>query len=102
MNTARYRGLLALNGGLIITLALVTLGSGTPGAHARQAQARPHGQYTMVTARMQGQTEAAIVLLDSANQEMVALRWDRNRKVLSPLGYRNLEQDTQLRQRQGR
>jgi hypothetical protein len=33
---------------------------------------------------------------------MAALKWDRSRRVLTPIGYRNLRQDAQLRERQGR
>jgi hypothetical protein len=99
MSKSRYRGLIGLNICLLVVLALITL---TPGAQARQAASRPHGQYAMVSAQVQGQTEAAIVVVDAANEEMAALKWDRSRRVLTPIGYRNLRQDAQLRERQGR
>lgn len=99
MNRSRYRGLIGLNMGLLVVLALLTL---APGVQARQAASRPHGQYAMVSAQVQGQTEAAIVVVDAANEEMAALRWDRSRRILTPIGYRNLRQDSQLRERQGR
>ena len=99
MNRSRYRGLIGLNVGLLVVLALLTL---APGAQARQGAARPHGQYAMVSAQVQGQTESAIVLVDSANEEMAALRWDRSRRTLAPLGYRNLRHGAMLRERQGR
>lgn len=99
MNRSRYRGLIGLNMGLLVVLGLLTL---SPGAQARQGASRPHGQYAMVSAQVQGQTEAAIVVVDAANEEMAALRWDRSRKALTPIGYRNLRQDAQLRERQGR
>lgn len=101
MSTSRYRGLIALNGALIVVLALVVLGGRAADAQAPRAS-RAHGQYTMVTAQVQGQTEAAIIVIDAANQEMAALRWDRSRRVLQPLGYRDLDADAQLRRRQGR
>lgn len=99
MHRFRYRGLISLNVGLLVVLALLTL---SPGVQARQAASRPHGQYTMVSALVQGQPERSIILADSANEEMAALRWDRSRKSLVPLGYRNLRQDALLRERQGR
>ncbi len=99
MNTSSHRGLLCLNAGLIVVLALLTL---APGAQARQGASRPHGQYAMVSAQVQGLAEHAVVIVDSANQQMVALRWDRSRKTLVPLGFRDMEADIRLREKQGR
>lgn len=99
MKTPAYRGLFWLNATLLLILALLAL---TPGAQARQPASRPHGQYAMVSAEVQGLTERAVVILDSANQQMVALRWDRSRKALAPLGYRDIGADIRLRERQGR
>ncbi len=99
MKTPAYRSLLWLNAALLLILALLAL---APGAQARQPASRPHGQYAMVSAEVQGLTERAVVILDSANQQMVALRWDRSRKALAPLGYRDIGADIRLRERQGR
>ena len=37
--------------------------------------------------------EGEVELLDAANMEMIALRWDRTRRSVSGIGYRNLRYD---------
>jgi hypothetical protein len=75
-------------------LAVVTI---APLAGAQPASARRPGRYTMVGGRVQGGNTSAIYILDSTNQEMVAVRWDDSRKVLAPIGFRDLTADTQVR-----
>jgi hypothetical protein len=109
-NSSRHRSLIALNMVLLGLLALVTL---APGAGAQPGGAggagntpgqrpRAHGQYGVVGGRYQGGVEAAMYIVDSANEELLALRWDRSRKALSALGYRDMAQDRMLRERGGR
>lgn len=94
-----HRGLLALNAVLIMALLVVTF---APAADA-QRDARRRGAYAMVPARALGFTEAAIWIVDAANQEMIAMRYDRSNKQLRFLGYRNLEADARAaEQRRGR
>ncbi len=93
-----HRGLLALNGMLILALLAVTF---APSA-AAQRDARRRGNYAMVAAKALGFTEAAIWLLDAANQEMIAMRYDRSNKQLRFLGYRSLEADARQAERGGR
>lgn len=64
-------------------------GSTAPGA-------RPRGEYTMIPGRYQGSTTSAVYILDVANQELVALSWDRNKNRLEPIGYRHLPSDAKL------
>lgn len=99
MHRRNYRGLIALNGVLLGLLVIVTL---APGASAQTKAKRPKGQYAMVDGRVQGVTEAGIFVFDTANQEMIALRWDRSRKTLQPLGFRDVASDAAQAQKGGR
>jgi hypothetical protein len=92
-------GLIALNAALLALLALVTL---APHAQAQAKRARPKGQYAIVDGKIQGQQEGAIYVLDTANQEMVVLKWDRSRKTLNPIGYRDVAADAEQAQKGGR
>lgn len=88
---ARTR-LVVLNAVLLVVLGLVTL-SGRAVAQGG-AQDRARGNYTMVSGRVQGGTTHSVYILDQANQELVALAWDRNRDRLVPIGYRSLTGDS--------
>lgn len=97
--TTHARRLLGLNLALLLALGVVTLittaqSSAQPGVN--QAGARPRGEYTLVSGRYQGSTTSAVYILDVANQELVALRWDRNSNRFQPLGFRSLKDDTTL------
>ncbi|MBL8746149.1 MAG: hypothetical protein JNK58_07315 [Phycisphaerae bacterium] len=94
-----HTGLIALNALLMGLLALVTL---APGANAQTRPKRATGQYAIVDGRIQGVAEAAIYVYDTANQEMLALRWDRSRKMLQTLGHRDLAADAEHAQKGGR
>lgn len=102
MTRRSNKHLLALNGVLVVALALVTF---APGAEGRQtaARSRAPGQYAMVSARIQGASDDAIFIVDSANEEMIAIRWDRSRRAIDGVGYRDLAADAELAtRRQGR
>jgi hypothetical protein len=47
----------------------------------------------MVSGKFQGSTTAAVYIIDAANQEIVAMGWDRNTTRLSTIGYRSLTDD---------
>lgn len=98
MNGSR-KGLIALNAVLLGALALMTL---APGAHAQPRTKRPKGQYAMLDGKIQGSAEAAIYVFDSANFELIALRWDRSRKVLNTIGHRDVAEDFKQAQRRDR
>lgn len=87
------RGLVALNVALALGLALVTL---APSADAQRA-ARARGDYTMVAGAINGSTSHAIYIVDGANQEMVALRWNESSKSLDGIGFRDLAADVTAR-----
>ncbi len=99
MNRRSHTGLIAMNACLLAALALVAL---APSASAQAKRARPKGQYAIVDGRIQGVAEAAIYVYDTANQEMLALRWDRSRKALSVIGHRDVSADAEQAQKGGR
>lgn len=83
----RLRGLLALNGALLALLGAVTFG---PSA---DAQYRARGQYTMVAGGADGANSAVVYIVDSVNQELVAVTYNTQTKLLDGVGYRNLRAD---------
>lgn len=92
MQPNKHAGLLALNAALLAGLAIVTL---APHADAQRSRkdTRNRGEYTMVSGEIQGRAEAAIYIIDAANEELVAVRWDQSRQTLTPLGFRDISED---------
>jgi hypothetical protein len=73
--------------GVVCIIPVAGASDGQPGVRAR-------GAYTLVSGRIQGNTTHGVYILDSANQEVVALSWDRGQnRFNSPIGYRSLTQD---------
>lgn len=113
MNTSarrsRYSGLLALNGVALAALVAVSL---APGAAAQNqprtgggsggASARGRGDYTMVSAKIQGSLENAVFVIDSNNSEMLAIKWDGGRRAIVGLGHRDLAADAKKPGAKGR
>lgn len=92
------RRLVGLNIVLLAVLAIVTLAStprlfAQPGGGAGAQNARPRGDYTMVSSRYQGSSNNAVYILDAANQELAVLKWDRGKERFEPIGLRRLSQD---------
>ena len=56
----------------------------------------------MVAGQAQGISESVIYIVDSTNQEILAMRWDRSRKALSGIGYRNMSVDSGRPEGRGR
>ncbi len=83
----RTRLLIGINAGLA-GLALV---SALAGAQAGAARAR--GEYTMVSGATSAGGPQAIFVIDSANQEVLALRWNQGRQSLDTIGYRSIATD---------
>jgi hypothetical protein len=81
---------LLLNLVLLGALGAITFLPEAVSANAQPARAR--GEYTLIAGRPNGQTTDAIFVLDAANQEMIALKFDSARK-LAVMGNRNLEAD---------
>lgn len=101
---APSRRLIGLNLALLAVLGVVTIvtsldagaqpGAAGPGA---AAPARTRGDYTVVSGRYQGGTSNAVYILDAANQELMALSWDRSRNELEVIGHRRLADDAQTK-----
>jgi hypothetical protein len=83
--------LIAVNAGLLAVIGVTAL------VPAQQpAGNRARGEYAMVGgAYLGGGGGNAVYVLDSVNQDMIAVRWDRTRKALAGIGYRDLTQDAQ-------
>ncbi|MCC6660752.1 MAG: hypothetical protein IT437_07690 [Phycisphaerales bacterium] len=86
------RRLVLLNAGLLVLLAAVSLAP-TAGA---QRGGRAGGDYTMVSGRVQGGSGNVVYIVDAANQEMIAVRWNRSTKSLDGLAYRDLAADAAM------
>lgn len=95
MLNRRYRGLILLNALLLGVLAAVVF---SPRADAQAPRGRAKGQYAMTSGRVQGVTESVIYIVDAANEQLAAARYDRSRKSLNVIGVRDLAADAQMRQ----
>ncbi|MBS0197549.1 MAG: hypothetical protein JSR77_12405 [Planctomycetes bacterium] len=93
------RALVLLNLGLLCALTWLAL------SHSARAQnaapkaentGRPRGDYTMVSGRVSAGGSDAIYILDTNNQELVALRWDTAKQSLAGIGFRDLNADGKL------
>jgi hypothetical protein len=88
----RRRVLVTLNIGLLMVLGLTALGPSASG----QREARTRGQYVMVSGKADGSQADAIYIVDSANQDMIVLRWNAQTKSLDGMGFRDLAEDSRL------
>lgn len=84
---ARSRLNLFLAGGAVLLAA-----AGIAGAQSAESR-RVGGQYTCVGGKTLGGYTNVIYVLDSANREMVGLRWNDGTKQLEGIGYRDLVED---------
>jgi hypothetical protein len=80
------RGLIVLN---VVLLAILGAMVSVP-ALAQNQPARARGEYTMIAGRTNAGGPAAVYIVDSANHEVVALRWDSSKNAMIGLGYRNI------------
>ncbi len=89
------RRLIVLNAALgAVLLAMLVGPSSHAGASDEQpVTVRPRGEYTMVSGKTTLGNVNAVYIVDAVNQEIVALRWDPNKKSFSGIGYRNLDAD---------
>ena len=88
----RWAGLIALNAVLLAVLALVTL---APSAVAQVARTR--GEYLMVGGRVNGVDGSAVFIIDTRNQEMIAVAYNNSSSNVDGIGYRNLATDARAR-----
>ena len=81
-------GLIALNVMLLVVFAGVSL---VPDS---VAQTPPVGHYIAVPAKVNGVTSGVVYIMDTSQQELVAVTWDHNNNRIATLGYRNIKTDT--------
>lgn len=83
---------IAINAGLAAVIGITALAPAQPDGN------RARGQYAMVGGEfLGGGGENAVYILDSTNQDLIAVRWDRTRQSLQGIGYRDLSVDAQER-----
>ncbi|MFI4897657.1 MAG: hypothetical protein ACIARR_07510 [Phycisphaerales bacterium JB059] len=90
MRRNQTRALVGLNAVLLIVLGAVTL---TPDAGAQSGSTRPPGVYSLVGGELSSGNANGVYVLDSANRELILLRWDNSRNSVEGLGYRDLNTD---------
>jgi len=93
--------LVGLNAVLLGVLAFVEFGPLATAQPADPAAGTPRsrGEYMLVGGEIQTGNSNAVYVIDSVNQEMIVLRWEDGRNVLSGIGYRDLNADLQARTR---
>jgi hypothetical protein len=89
--TKSQRVLVAVNMALLAALALASMTRGQPSA-GNQPQ-RGRGQYVAVPAKAQGLSTGVLYIADTANEELVALRWDKGTNSFEVVGFRDLVND---------
>jgi hypothetical protein len=89
------RALLALNAALLVLLAVVTF------APTADAQVRARGRYAMVAGGVSGSMSSAVYIIDTVNQELIAVNYEHNTKRLIGIGHRNLTADIADMSRRG-
>ena len=97
MNNARtpspLRGLVIVNAALLLLLGAITL---APSSNAQRGGGRARGEYSMVSGKVSGSSAHVVYLVDSSNQDLVAVRWNESTKSLDSIGYRDLKDDSQV------
>ena len=92
MDRPPSKKLVAVNAALLLLLGAVTL---APSSNAQRGSSRARGEYTMLSGRATGSSSHVVYILDSSNQDMVAVRWNESTKSLDNIGYRDLKEDAQ-------
>ena len=81
------RAALVVNAIGLALLAAVTF------APTAGAQYRARGSYTMAAGRANGADSGVVYVVDTANQELIAVTYNPNTKVIDGVGYRNIAAD---------
>jgi hypothetical protein len=91
--STRRRWLIAANLGLAGAIGVSALAVPAMGV---QPTTRARGKYSLVAGQIQGGGSAsAIYIIDSINEEIVAVRWNQSRNELDGIDYRDLKADAQ-------
>lgn len=95
----RITTLIACNAVLLSILTVVTIGGKTP-AHAdalgqpgATQPLRSRGSYTAIATPAANGNTSVLAVVDSVNQEMAILAWDKTRRTFGIVGYRSLGAD---------
>lgn len=95
-NPSLRRGLIAANVALLGAVVVLAFTRGADAQNSGQpAGNRARGDYTMVAGKTNSGGPSAVYILDAANQEVVALKWDSSKSTVIGIGYRNLATDAQ-------
>ena len=86
-----------LHAALLAVLGFVTLG---PDAEAQSGRAS--GEFTMVSGGVNGTEGDVVYIVDTVNEELIAVGYDNNSNRLSGIGYRNIAGDAAQRLVPGR
>lgn len=84
--------LIAVNALLLGVLVVVSVSPGQPAAPGPASRAR--GQYTLVSNKVSGGSSSQVFILDSANDELIAVKWDRAGQRLEAIGFRDIVNDS--------
>ena len=83
--------LIGINAGLLMAAGAVHWAA-SPGL--AQDDNRSRGSYMLIGGEIQGGDANAIYVLDTINEELIAVRWNHSRRELEQLGYRDVRRDT--------
>ena len=83
------RALIALNIALLLVLGAMVL---SPSTFAQRGT-RARGEYTMVSGKIIGGNSHVVYILDGANQEVLAAKWNESAKAVDVIGYRDMQAD---------
>lgn len=86
-------GLLALNAGLLIVAGGLAIDSAVFAQPGVAGPTRAPGDYALVGGSIPGANSNAVYVLDAANRELVAVRWDPSTRGLVGIGFRDLASD---------
>lgn len=92
---SRRSGLVVLNLFLLAALGAVMLAPTVDAKPMRGDVQNPRvrGDYSLVGGETLGDNASTVYVLDSANRELVALRWNDGNKSLEGVGFRDLVRD---------
>ncbi len=89
--------LVVVNAVLVLLLVVATLGGRTKAGEKPQPVNKPpvraRGEYTLLAPKSPSGNSGALLIVDSRNEEMAVLEWDKTRRQLTVMGYRDLSTD---------
>ena len=98
MKRPALAALIALNLALLGSLALVTFSPGNQ-AQASNASSSSRGEYVAVSGNIAGSKTPMLWVVNQSTQEIIAVQFDAQRDQLIGYGYRNMNNDSVIVQR---